>query len=62
MCGGEPQGTFAQKYKNCEKCDFYQKVKEEEGAGFELSVVLYHRMTGKTFDIPTGAPKKAKAR
>jgi hypothetical protein len=45
MCGGEPQGTFAQKYRNCEKCDFYHKVKEEEGMGFELAVVLINRMT-----------------
>jgi hypothetical protein len=46
MCGGQPQGTFAQKYKNCEKCDFYKKVKEEEGANFVLSVVLVNKMNG----------------
>jgi len=40
LCGGKEQGTFAQKYHNCEKCDFYQHVKMEEGSKFKLSVVL----------------------
>jgi len=26
MCGGQVQGTFAQKLGNCKLCDFYQKV------------------------------------
>jgi hypothetical protein len=34
MCKGEVQGTFALKYKDCAVCDFYCKVKEEEGIGF----------------------------
>ena len=40
FCKGEVQGTFAQKYKNCETCDFYRKVKEEEFPKFTLSAVL----------------------
>lgn len=40
LCGGKEQGTFAQKYHNCEKCDFYQNVKKEEGSRFKLSIVL----------------------
>lgn len=44
MCGGIKQGTFAMKYDNCEKCDFYQLVKREEGAKFELSVILLRRL------------------
>jgi hypothetical protein len=47
MCGGKPQGTFAQKYRDCESCDFYQAVKKEEGMNFELAVVLINRLTGK---------------
>jgi hypothetical protein len=31
MCKGKVQGTFALKYKDCAICDFYMKVKEEEG-------------------------------
>jgi two-component system NtrC family sensor kinase len=26
FCEGKVQGTFAQKYENCKKCDFYQKL------------------------------------
>ena len=44
MCGGVKQGTFAKKYDNCEKCDFYQLVKREEGANFQLSVILLRRL------------------
>ncbi len=54
MCGGKPQGTFAQKYQNCEKCDFYQKVKEEEGMKFELSVVLINKLHGTPQPEPAG--------
>jgi hypothetical protein len=28
FCEGKVQGTFAQKYENCGKCDFYQTVKK----------------------------------
>lgn len=44
LCGGKEQGTFAQKYHNCEKCDFYRLVRKEEGAKFVLSIVLLNRM------------------
>lgn len=30
MCHGKPQGTFAQKSKNCGKCDFYRSVRKGE--------------------------------
>lgn len=44
LCKGEVQGTFAQKYKNCEKCEFYQMVKKEEGGKFMLSAVLLNKI------------------
>ena len=44
MCGGVKQGTFAAKYDNCEKCDFYQLVKSEEKANFLLSVLLLRQL------------------
>ncbi len=44
LCKGEVQGTFAQKYKNCEACDFYQLVRTEEGAGFTYANVLLSRL------------------
>jgi len=36
LCGGEVQGTFAQKKKYCFDCDFYKKVKAEEGGAFQM--------------------------
>lgn len=44
LCGGKVQGTFAQKFKNCEFCDFYQKVKQEEFPKFQLSVMLVNKL------------------
>ena len=44
LCKGEIQGTFANKYKNCEVCDFYQLVRKEEGPNFVYSVVLLKRI------------------
>lgn len=32
FCGGKVQGTFAQKEVVCIACDFFKRVKEEEGA------------------------------
>jgi hypothetical protein len=47
LCKGQVQGTFAQKYKNCEICDFYQLVRKEEGPNFVYSSVLLSRMKKK---------------
>lgn len=44
LCGGKVQGSFAQKYKNCEICDFYKKVKEEENSGYQLSIILLNKL------------------
>jgi hypothetical protein len=44
LCGGEVQGTFAQKYRNCGACKFYQTVKEEQGANFQMTIVLMERL------------------
>ncbi len=40
FCGGRAQGTFVAKYHNCERCDFYNRVKQEEGSQYELSIML----------------------
>jgi len=34
FCGGKVQGSFAQKQVSCMGCDFFQKVKQEEGIKF----------------------------
>jgi hypothetical protein len=44
MCGNEVQGTFALKYKNCEACDFFQQVREEEGSRYILSLFLLKKL------------------
>ncbi len=44
MCGGQVQGTFADKFKNCEACDFYQLVRSSEGVHFQLSILLLNRL------------------
>ncbi len=46
LCGGKEQGSFAQKYKNCSQCDFYLRVRQEEGAKYVYSSVLQARMKG----------------
>lgn len=30
FCGGEVQGTFAQKFKDCLKCNFFKEVANDE--------------------------------
>lgn len=44
FCKGEVQGTFALKYKDCERCDFYQAVRREEGRGFVFSYILLKKL------------------
>jgi len=34
LCGGEVQGTFAMKMANCNHCEFYNCVRQEEGRDF----------------------------
>jgi hypothetical protein len=35
QCGGEVQSEFAQKMMDCAMCEFFQRVKREEGSSFE---------------------------
>ena len=47
FCEGQVQGSFAQKYESCEKCDFYQLVRQEEGLKFKMSSRLLAVLRGK---------------
>ena len=47
FCQGQVQGVFAEKFKNCEACDFYKQVRSEERFGFTLSAVLLARVRGR---------------
>lgn len=40
FCEGEVQGTFAKKFSNCQTCEFYGHVKEQEHPRFKLTATL----------------------
>lgn len=44
LCGGKVQGTFAMKQAHCEDCDFYKRVRAEEGTNFVLTPLLLRRL------------------
>ena len=44
MCGGNVQGTYALKEKNCLRCDFYNLVYEEEDGNFLFMTKLYDKL------------------
>ncbi len=46
LCGNQVQGTFAKKYANCEKCDFYNLVLKEEGPRYNLAILLLAKLKG----------------
>jgi hypothetical protein len=37
FCGGNAQGTFAEKKATCISCKFYGQVRKEEGPSFKLT-------------------------
>jgi len=45
MCDDNIHGAFAQKYKNCGQCDFYEYVKSEEGEGLIPTMDLLKMLT-----------------
>ena len=45
LCKGEVQGSFAKKFRNCQVCDFYELVKQEEGVKFILSANLLAKLS-----------------
>lgn len=57
FCGGEMQGTFAQKYKSCITCDFYKVVRREEFPDFELAVALLLKLKDDK-DTPVAVHKQ----
>ncbi len=44
FCHGHEQGTFASRYHDCELCDFFIRVKEEEGPAYQAPSVLQERI------------------
>jgi hypothetical protein len=47
MCDGSVQGTFFQKYRACQNCDFYKAVTKDEGSNFLFSVSLHGKLNKK---------------
>ena len=43
---GNVEGTFAKEYRNCAMCDFYKRVRDEEGIYFWPPFLL-HEMLGQ---------------
>lgn len=40
FCKGEVQGSFAKKFQNCQRCEFYEQVRDNEGASFKMANLL----------------------
>lgn len=40
LCGGKVQGTFAAKLMNCQQCQFFMDVKQEEGTRYVRSAEI----------------------
>lgn len=47
LCGGEVQGTFAKKFRNCMVCDFYSQVMAEESKKLVPTPLLQARLIDK---------------
>ena len=43
-CGGTTQGPFGSKFRNCQECDFYKSVKEEEKGSFQLAATILSKL------------------
>lgn len=46
LCNNQVQGAFSKKFESCERCNFYQLVRQEEGTAFTMSVILLHKVRG----------------
>jgi hypothetical protein len=44
LCGGVVQGTFAAKCANCQKCEFFVQVKNEEGRTFSAAAEILGKL------------------
>ena len=48
LCGGEVQGTFAEKMGNCKACDFYVQVFNDDIEGFVTITKLLGMLNGQS--------------
>ncbi len=47
LCGDRVQGTFANKMGDCQACDFYVRVKGEEGESFVGTKAILQILGGR---------------
>ena len=47
LCGGQIQGSFADKVKGCASCEFFHIVKREEGENFTKAQDILIKIRGK---------------
>ena len=47
FCQGKVAGSIAQKIENCLECDFYQKVRDEEGKNFKMTAEIRQQLKNK---------------
>jgi hypothetical protein len=40
MCRGKIFGTFAEQYENCIACNFFKKVRKEEGVNYHFPLLI----------------------
>lgn len=52
FCGGEVQGTFAQKLSSCVMCDFFRQVKLQEQERFLMHPPLDIKRARRTENAP----------
>lgn len=45
LCGGVVQGSFAAKLANCQACDFYKTIRQEEGAAVVSTAQILARLS-----------------
>lgn len=44
LCGNMVQGGFSEKFVTCLSCEFYTKVRDEEGSSFTISKEILTRL------------------
>jgi hypothetical protein len=44
LCKGQLQGTYAEKFGDCHKCEFYELVRAEELPGFKVGITILNEI------------------
>ncbi len=44
LCKGQRQGSYAEKFGDCHKCDFYELVRNEESPKFQVGLTILNEI------------------